>query len=206
MQTTSRPFYPAIRPAAHSCPTAGEPPAAPPFRKSIWTNSGDYHFGKCTEHELDGIAQVYAVVAAKLQIAFPTPAVCKELLTAVAAVPDDPSSCSAIDLIPTLEQYLRASKSMRGVGIPVAICVLAVIKEGRYAPIDRKTAAGLHTLGVVTEEEVQHLTGAAIHRFVRVYANKVLPAWCREIQQRLPAHADAYWGAQAGLSLASSEG
>ncbi|WZV78054.1 hypothetical protein AAFM48_08150 [Burkholderia pseudomallei] len=176
-----------------------------PFRKSIWKNAGDYHFGKCTEHELDGIAQVYAIVAAKLQIAFPTPAVCKELLAAVAAVPDDPSSCSTIDLIPMLEQYLRASKGMGGVGIPVAICVLAVVKEGRYAPVDRKTAAGLQTLAEVTEAEARHLTGTAIRNFVRVYVTKVLPAWVREIQQRMPAHADAYWGAQAGLSLASSE-
>lgn len=174
-------------------------PLKSPFRKSIWEITGDYRFDKCTEQELDDVALVYDIMAAKLRIAFPTPAVCRGLIVAITTLPDDPAAVPTAELIPMIDQYLHTTKSMRGVGITAAICSLAVLTQGRYAPMDQKVAKGLQNLGVVTAEEVRQLTGSAIRigSFVQIYATKVLPAWYAETQKRVPEQADAYWGSHA---------
>ncbi|MBB5503237.1 hypothetical protein [Paraburkholderia sp. MM5384-R2] len=168
-----------------------------PFRRSIWKRTDNYLFSTCSAEDLEGVSRVYDVISAKLRIPFPSAAVCKELLAQIAALPDNPASLAPEELGKALEKYLRATKKMRGVGIPVAICMLAVEKQGAYAPMDDKDAAGLLRLEEISEEQAQSLTGYGVKAFVHAYVYSVLPAWQEQLKERTPDQADAFWGSQA---------
>jgi hypothetical protein len=170
---------------------------ASPFRKIIWKTSGDYHFGGCTEDELDDIALVYSVFAAKLNIAFPSRITCKQLMTAIASLPPEPSAIDRRRLVLVFEQYLKQARSMPSVGMATAVCLLAVHSGGRYAPMDHKVASGMRKLGILTAEDEQALLAASPRRYAGVYVSKVLPAWHAEVEGRGPQQADAYFGSHA---------
>jgi hypothetical protein len=116
------------------------------YRRSIWEAPGDYRLDGLPKEKLDHVTRVYSVMAAKLNIAFPVPAVCSLLIAAIARLPDDPAALSAVTLQQAVKDYLDLARTMQGVDIKTAICLLAVEKSGSYAPADRKVAAGL--LGV----------------------------------------------------------
>lgn len=113
------------------------------------------------------------------------------------ALPDDPAGAECSDLKERIELFLQRAMSLRGIGVAVAVCALAVRKGGLYAPVDRKVAGGLVNLGIVTAEDGRALLRTDIRAFARVYATSVLPAWHAEIQRRTPEQADAYWASNA---------
>jgi hypothetical protein len=173
---------------------------ASPFRKIIWNKSLDYDFGACTEDELDNIALVYSVFAAKLNIAFPSRSTCSQLVRAIASVPAEPETVDPRRLMLALEQYLKQASGMSSVGVATAVCLLAVHSNGRYAPMDRKVALGMCNFGILTSEDEKTLRSTSLRRFVEVYVSKVLPAWHTEVKRRGPQQADAYFGTHASIS------
>jgi len=164
------------------------------FRRSIWEATDDYCFHGISNEKLDDIARVYNLMAAKLNIAFPTPGVCMILIDAIAALPDNPAEVPAGTLKLSLEGYLRLAKRQQGFDIKTAMCLLAVEKGGNYAPADRKVTKGLLLRQVVSEEEAGTLGRKDVSKFVSVYVSKVLPAWWRERQTRTARAVDDDWG------------
>ena len=168
-----------------------------PFRKSIWRKSTDYQFGNCSPDEFNVVAQLYDVISAKLRIAFPNLADSLALVMAIASLPDEPAEAGRDGLEAAIKLFLSRAILLRGIGIAVAICALAVLKNGRYAPIDRKVVSGLLNLGILTGGDANFLLGNDIGEFARVYTMTVLPAWHTETQRRTPEQADAYWASHA---------
>lgn len=164
------------------------------FRRSIWDVTDEYRFHGIANEKLEHIARVYNLMAAKLNIAFPTPAVCTIMIDAIAALPDDPAGVPTEMLKPALEAYIKLAKRQPGFNIKTAMCLLAVEKEGNYAPTDRKVTKGLLLRQVVSEEEAAILERQDVSKFVSVYIGKVLPAWARECQTKTAKDVDDAWG------------
>lgn len=164
------------------------------FRRSIWDATDDYRFHEISNEKLDHIARVYNLMAAKLNIAFPVPAVCTILINAIVALPDDPEREPAGKLKSAVEAYLQLAKRQPGFDIKTAMCLLAVEKGGHYAPADRKVTKGLLLRQVVTEDEAGTLERKDVGKFVSVYVDKVLPTWWRERQTRTARDVDDDWG------------
>ncbi|MFM0526419.1 hypothetical protein PQR11_15710 [Paraburkholderia strydomiana] len=170
------------------------PPLLPlPFRKSIWTPTNGYQFGDCTRREFGWVSRIYDVFRAKLNIAFPSLSSCLALADAVAALPNDPEAVAPIVLEASIGAFIRATRQLPSVNIATAICTLAVFKDGRYAPIDRKVVTGLFNLGVVDAAQADALLSQNVAAFSRVYVCQVLPEWHRETQRRSPPQADGFW-------------
>lgn len=174
------------------------PPSPPlPFRKSIWTPTGGYQFGGCTRREFSWVSRIYDVFRAKLNIAFPSLSSCVALAYAIAALPDDPAPVAPTVLEAAIGAFLLATRQLPSVSTATAICTLAVFKDGRYAPIDRKVVAGLVNGGIVGAAEADALLGQNVAAFSYVYVHKVLPEWQRETRRRGPPEADAFWASNA---------
>ncbi len=167
------------------------------FRQSIWESKGEYRFHDYTPSELDHIARVFDLMAAKLNIAFPTPEASLLLVEATFILPDDPKKVPDGDLVSHLEKYLNTTRALRGIQIATSMCMLSVQKKGCYAPMDRKVAAGLHALGVLTEDEAISLTGTSTKKFVDIYVKKVLPAWYVERLHKTAREVDEGWASKA---------
>ncbi|WP_321935179.1 hypothetical protein [Paraburkholderia sp. J8-2] len=168
-----------------------------PFRKSIWRKTTDYQFGGCSQEEFKVLSQLYDVISAKLQIAFPNLADSVALASAIDSLPDDPATAESSELETAIKAFLIRALRLRGIGIAVAVCALAVLKGGRYAPIDRKVVGGLLNLGIVTAIDAKALLRNDVTEFARVYAFTVLPEWRKETQRRTPEQADAFWASHA---------
>lgn len=168
------------------------------FRQSIWEERHDYRFHDCSTQQLDNLARVYNLMAAKLNIPFPTLDACQQLIAATEAVPDTPASIDDVTISEHLETYLDAATGIPGIGIPTAICMLAVEKGGAYAPMDKKVASGLFAGGIVTDAEVKALTGNKPEKFVRVYVEKVMARWQAERLCKSPREVDEGWASANG--------
>ncbi|MGA7779095.1 MAG: hypothetical protein WCA85_15495 [Paraburkholderia sp.] len=176
-----------------------------PFRTSIWKRTDNYRFAECSPRELENASFVFDVVAAKHRIPFPSVGDCNELLKQIAALPDDPQAMSSTQLVKALEAFLRTTKRMLGVGVPTAMCLLAVVKRGAYAPMDTKFAMGLLCGEAITKDQAESLTSKrlasysakSIQAFVNAYVYSVMPAWQEALHVRSPEQADAYWASKA---------
>lgn len=168
-----------------------------PFRKSIWRQTTRYQFENCSRQQFKAISQLYDVIASKYRIEFPDLTDTLALADAINAMPDDPAPETDRSLVGSIVDYLQYATRLRGVQIPTAICALAVLKEGRYAPMDGKVARGLVTLNIVTDEVGEALVGRNVAAFARVYTAMVLPAWHRALLERSHEQADAYWASQS---------
>lgn len=140
---------------------------------------------------------------AKLNIAFPTPATLVLLRAAIREMPDDPESVAPEVLTDRLTDFLTATSDMPSVGFRPAVCMLAVLKSGKYAPIDQKVANGLSALSIFDDSiPVNRMFTRGVEPFVRDYVNFVLPAWFEATRRQSPREVDEEW-ARHGLNAAS---
>jgi hypothetical protein len=176
-----------------------------PFRRSVWRRTDNYLFAAGTRLELETTSFVFDVVAAKLRIPFPSVRDCNELAKQTDALPDEPRAVPPVKLVEALESFLLATKVIKGVGIPIAICFLAVRKNGTYAPLDIKLTKGMLSAEAITEEQAKSLTDSrlasfcvkSVRAFVETYVYSVLPVWHQSLQKLSPEEADAYWASLA---------
>lgn len=184
---------PLTRSGARLANTLGTTARLIPFRKSIWVRSRRYHFAGLTPQQFDDLAQIYDVLGAKLNIAFPSFEDALALSHAIDALPSDPADVPAAELQTQLHQFLVLATGLHGIAIRTAICALAVRKDGRYPPMDRKIVAGLVALGVVTADGASDLLGVKSKPFAAAYVRYVVPAWKAEMETRTPSDADIAW-------------
>jgi hypothetical protein len=166
-----------------------------PYRRSIWEKDFRYRidFESLSRADLDLIASLSWINAAKINVPPITP---KHLLRVSKAI--DAMQRGAAGTAARLEQFLVAlsedAGGSDGSGIRVLICMLAVKSNGLYSPIDRKIAAGLRSLGIVTPREERILNGTNPRTFSGAYYAKVLPAWRKALMGRDPREVDEEWG------------
>lgn len=95
-------------------------------------------------------------------------------------------------------QFLEGTLSIDGAGIPSVVCMLAVVSDGAYPPMDRRVVAGLRTLGHIGQLDVDKLESGEPEEFGEVYVNKVIPAWVKARKSKSAEDVDHAWGA-AGM-------
>jgi len=153
------------------------------YRRSIWEHQSVYDFdpAEITAKNLETIARLVSVDAAKKRTQ-PAPAMGLLKISRAAESMPEVGVAKVDDLV----SYLKIAANVHGVGIPTAICMLAVATVGRsggnFPPMDRKIAAGLHRGGVVGPSEKQDLVcttknETAFRSFATVYIEKVVPFW-----------------------------
>ncbi len=83
-----------------------------------------------------------------------------------------------------------------GVRIPIAVCMLSVLSNGAYPPIDAKVTIGLLRRKLITERQASALKGNKPKVFAPVYVCAVLPEWRRLRKQGMsPRVIDEKWSA-----------
>jgi hypothetical protein len=165
-----------------------------PYRRSIWLRRAAYSLAGLTEHQLEIVARVHGVMAAKLRVLFPTPAACLALVEAIADVPNNPGMFSDETLEKAITAYLEKARALPGFNIKTAMCMLAVETEGAYAPADRRISTGLLNRRVVSEDDRDALESSSTSKFVRAYVGKIMPEWKRARQTRSARDVDDDWG------------
>lgn len=170
------------------------PMPASPYRKRIWAPSAAYDFTNLSLEQLHCLSVVYAMFAAKLNIPFPTPTAVLSACAAIAELLALPESTDPEPLREPVSRYMKLALSQKGFGFATAICLLAVLSHGRYAPIDRKNIAGMAKLQIVTREEASILIRKDLTAWIEVYLGKVMPAWWVEQRTLSPEEIDCKWG------------
>jgi hypothetical protein len=166
-----------------------------PYRRSIWENDLRYRidFESLSRADLDLVASLSWINAAKINVPPITPEHLLRISKGIEAM-----QIGVADTADRLEQFLIALRedagASSGSGIRILICMLAVKSNGLYSPIDRKIAAGLRSLGIVTPREERILNGTNPRTFSGTYYAKVLPAWRKALVGRGPQDVDEEWG------------
>ncbi|OEZ59878.1 hypothetical protein DUGA6_35170 [Duganella sp. HH105] len=166
-------------------------PLPSPYRRSIWADTDAYNSNLFNRRDRAVISQMMSVVAAKHQVKIPGFEVCLQIFKAIQLVPSDPDRVDRSSLTKSLEHFLHQVPNWPGIGIPTALCLLAVLKEGRFAPHDKKFVHGLKALRIISEEEASTLLKkGGVVKVVDVYVNKVLPHWWLISRERGPQNTD----------------
>jgi hypothetical protein len=173
-----------------------------PYRKSIWR--ADTRFDLRARGFSDAgyadLALSYGVIDAKLRVPILFFEDCREVVALIRNLPDDPVAVPPTQLAKLLAGYLCAATIGRhGIGISIAICLLAVHKKGAYAPMDTKVARGLAALGYISQSDRSALTKPTLSKtnlahFSAIYAGKVLPVWIEQRRTRRAIEIDNGWG------------
>ena len=91
-------------------------------------------------------------------------------------------------------RYLEGIRTIYGVGIKVAVCMLAVLSKGRFPPIDEKVVKGLVNLQLVTREDGRILNGQNVQAFSKVFVRQVHRHWRRALSDgKTPEEIDKEW-------------
>jgi electron transfer flavoprotein alpha/beta subunit len=93
-----------------------------------------------------------------------------------------------------IQRFLEDTVSIHGAGIPTVVCMLAVVSEGAYPPMDRRVAAGLRKLRRISKADAEKLESGEPAEFAEVYVRKVIPAWIKERKSSSPEAVDHGWG------------
>jgi hypothetical protein len=166
----------------------------PAFKNSIWKRDSRYAFdyGSASAADLAILRELGDVDRAKKQVAQVGPA---DLLKIAGLIDSLPRSAKVSQA--QFARFLAQMTSLRGVGLPTAVCMLAVRTGGDYAPMDRKVAAGMRA-GVpgFRESDVDALCTDDSSNFASIYLRKVMPAWRKSLDGRTPEEADVLWARQ----------
>jgi hypothetical protein len=164
-----------------------------PYKDSIWDMDTRYEIGEVDfdEETKKLIGRLMSVDSAKKN----TPPIPIRGLLKIHEEWNKISDEEVIDRT-KVENFLTATKEIRGAGFLSLVCILAVLSEGEYPPCDRKFSAGLLKKQKITEDE-EHilLKTSSVAKFAEVYVDKVLPAWQESRENFLtPKEADEFWG------------
>lgn len=161
------------------------------FRRSIWQDDQRYARaeGASLPENAEVIARLRWVEAAKKQVPPIPDQGFVEIANLANKVPAAEYATSE-----AIARYLKDATAIFGAGPAVCICMLAVLREGEFPPIDRKIIGGLRTMKQITKEQECCLESADTDSFARTYVEAVVPAWnrARDGHRRTPEQADEY--------------
>ena len=165
-----------------------------PYRRSIWIFNEKYapppENAADVDFQLIGLLQ--SIEAAKKRTP-PIPIARLPELAEKLKCPPEQITLNAAGFADYLNNLL-----VYGVGIKTAVCMLAVVSGGAFAPMDDKLAEGLLKLGVITPDDAKALNGVNVQNFAAVYVGKVMPPWRNaRSTDETPEEIDKRW-AQAG--------
>ena len=162
-----------------------------PYRRSIWESRDSYAWkgGPLSSEEVEAIASLQNVESAKKRI----PPISVSGLLKIAKIleqfpePEDVTPKS-------FEHSIREMTNVPGAGIKTVIAFLAVNKNGKYPPLDRKVITALELQGYLSQDDGALLNGNTRSEISSIYINKVLPIWIDRITNSNPQDVDEEWG------------
>ena len=176
-----------------------------PYRSSIWTVDKEYSISRrFTTSEFRIISRLLAVNVAKMTVPIIAPANLLEISKRAKMLVRVLSRSNHCDRVKkqNVAKFLDDSLAYRGAGILTVICILAVVSDGEYPPMDRYVANGLLSKKKITEIQKKKLLAKSNEDFADVYVGKVIPAWRQERKNRTPQEIDDFWGAAGKKRLA----
>ena len=162
-----------------------------PYRRSIWRHDSRYDVDHAalSASEVATICRLSSVDAAKKQVPPIPPKGLLAIARAARALP-------AVGRVSAnqIQKFLEDTVSVHGAGIPTVVCMLAVVSEGCYPPMDRRVAAGLLRLKYIGKADADKLESGEPLEFAEVYVAKVIPAWTKERKSLSAEAVDNRWG------------
>ena len=164
---------------------------APSYKRSIWKKRDQYSIDRDTmsAEDLEIISIIQTIESAKKRTpSMPIEAMlklynnCKEL--------EDNPAISSSDF-----QSFLSQNDIVGAGVKTIICILAVLTNGQFPPLDIKIASAAKQKGYISEQEEKDLNGSSLNKISDIYINKITPRWRDELSKAPSAEAlDQEWG------------
>jgi len=161
-----------------------------PFRRTIWKYDERYRIDclNLPSDQIEAIARIQSIDAAKKRTPPIPVADAIKMFNLLEQVPKD---CI---LNPKEFHQLVSKMDSWGAGIKTTVCIIAVMTDGRYPPLDKKIVHGARIRGIITAEEEKVLNGANLRSISEVYINKLVPLWTRDVERiRDPERVDKEW-------------
>jgi thermostable 8-oxoguanine DNA glycosylase len=93
-----------------------------------------------------------------------------------------------------IKTYLNSVCGIDGIGIRIAICMLARLRGKDFAPFDKYVLDGLRSDKVIKQDEHKTLKATNINTFPSLYMEKIVKKWREYIKKgHTPACIDERW-------------
>jgi len=160
------------------------------YRRSIWDDNPKYKTGRknLSPDLVSLIDTIQSVESAKKN----TPPIPLKNLIEMAEQKNNLPEPSKI----TIDQFEKVLDTFccYGAGVKTTIAIVARLSDGKYPPIDKKNISGLCKKGVITTSDGTSLNGNSHGLIAKIYVEKVLPEWRRELEKgKLPKEIDGEW-------------
>lgn len=161
------------------------------YRRSIWDFDDRYAIeeDRVSPTLLQQIGLVQSIEAAKKRT---PPIPIGSIIQMIRKIENLPDSSQI-----TQEQFEKAIKDLDcwGARTKTVICILSVLKNGRFPPLDWKIARAARLKKLINENEERSLNGNSNKKISEIYVNKVLPQWLEELNVTKNAkELDNNWG------------
>jgi hypothetical protein len=160
------------------------------YRRSIWKQDQRYQIDvdHVSTEALNKIGIVQSIEAAKKQT---PPIPFRQILEIVSSIERLPDSAEIT--VADFEVALRKMDSW-GAGLKTLICILSVLTNGRYPPLDRKIAKAARLKGIINDIEERALNATRPKKVAEIYVTKLVPRWLFELQNAASAESlDNEW-------------
>ena len=166
------------------------------YRRSIWNFDERYTIDKplLDAELLKRISLVQSVEAAKKQ----TPPIPITDILKLIEIADNLPEPSKITTDTFKDQLSKVE--CWGAGIKTVICVLAVLTNGSYPPLDKKIAKAARLKQLINTDEEKAINGISHKTIAKIYVEKILPKWTEELESQSAQQVDEEWGALANNS------
>lgn len=168
-----------------------------PYKRSIWDIDKRYSIDidGLSKELLEKVGLVQSIESAKKRTPpIPISDIIK-IVNAVECLPD-PSEIT----VDKFKTCLEAIDSW-GADIKTSICILSVLKQGLYPPLDWRIAKTAKIKNIVTDNEEKTLNGKNKDKIASIYVKKLLKGWTKELEQiKDPKALDNQWGKLANDS------
>ncbi len=162
-----------------------------PYKRSIWDFDKRYsiELGSLSGDALRKIGLVQSVESAKKRTPPIPVAYIINLVNVIEKLP--PSSRISV------QQFKKCLEEIDcwGADIKTSICILSVLKNGQYPPLDWRIAKTARKKNVIDDKEEQSLNGKNKEKIAKIYIEKLLPLWRKELDKvKDPKSLDNNWG------------
>lgn len=163
-----------------------------PYKRSIWDVDKRYSIdiANLSKEMQEKIAVVQSVESAKKRT---PPIPISDIVKIINAVENLPSPAQIT--VKKFTTCLDKIDSWWGCGIKTSICILSVLKHGKYPPLDERIARAAKKKRIITEDEEKILNGKNKSKIASIYVNKILESWLKDLKEvKDPKKLDNKWG------------
>lgn len=171
------------------------------YRRSIWKMDDRYSINKdvLSGELLNKISCVQSVESAKKRT---PPIPIQEVIDLIEAIEEIPDPENNTPL--KFEEFLQKVEKIWGTGFKTSICILSVLTEGKYPPLDANIIKAARIISQnsnngeiqeISTHEAKVLNGTNREKLSKVYIGKLCPLWNQELEKndKNPEKVDNMW-------------